>query len=274
MRKIVLAIVLMAICPLLIAQQALNNGAVIQMVKAGLSDDLILSTINAQAGSYDTTADGLIALKTAGVSDKVVTAIVLKAARAATAVQASQVAQPASLTPASPPSFISNNPNDPAAAHADGIYLFSKGTDGSSRLIQLQSKQPRIESNAGKAFASGFFTLGTVPVHGIAVLDGTNATIVSSDSRPVFYAYNQSADNLTLAKFTVKSHERLINVFSVTIVGANMGEDARSQYAFQKEEIRPGVVKLTSLDELPYGEYAVQVGDHTLFYDFGVYAGQ
>jgi hypothetical protein len=80
MRKQILAVVFLAICPLLYAQQALNNDAVIKLVKAGLSDDLIVSTISATAGSYDTSADGLIALKTAGASDKIVVAIVAKTA--------------------------------------------------------------------------------------------------------------------------------------------------------------------------------------------------
>jgi hypothetical protein len=79
MRKSFLALVVLAFCPLLVAQQSLNNDAVMKLVKAGLSDDLIVSTINSQAGTYDTSADGLIALKGAGVSDKVVAAMVAKA---------------------------------------------------------------------------------------------------------------------------------------------------------------------------------------------------
>lgn len=63
-------------------QQALNNDAIIRMSKAGLSDDLIITTINAQPGAFDTSANGLIALKAAGVSDKVVAAIVTRAATA------------------------------------------------------------------------------------------------------------------------------------------------------------------------------------------------
>jgi hypothetical protein len=74
-RKNILAVVFLAICPLLVAQQTLNNDAVIKLVKAGLSDDLIISTIYASPGTYDTSVNGLIALKTAGVSDKVVKAM-------------------------------------------------------------------------------------------------------------------------------------------------------------------------------------------------------
>ena len=80
MRKVLLALVTVACCHLVVAQQALNNDAIIKLVKAGLSDDLIVSTINASPGTYDTSANGLIALKTAGVSDKVVATVVAKTA--------------------------------------------------------------------------------------------------------------------------------------------------------------------------------------------------
>jgi hypothetical protein len=82
-RKSILAVTLLMLCPLLVvAQQTLNNDAVIKLVKAGLSEELIVTTINSQAGTYDTSADGIIGLKTAGVSDKVVSAIVQKASAA------------------------------------------------------------------------------------------------------------------------------------------------------------------------------------------------
>jgi hypothetical protein len=80
------AIVFLASCYLLLAQEVergsikeMSNGSVIKLMKAGLSDDLIVSAISALPGSYDTSSDGLIALKAANASDKVVAAIVLKA---------------------------------------------------------------------------------------------------------------------------------------------------------------------------------------------------
>ena len=85
MRKTLISLVFLASCSLLVAQQALNNDAIIKLVKAGLSDDLIVTTIDASPGSYDTSANGLIALKKANVSDKVVAAIVRKASGVAPA---------------------------------------------------------------------------------------------------------------------------------------------------------------------------------------------
>lgn len=68
------------------ASQTLNNDSIIKLAKAGLSDDLILSTITNAPGAYDTSADGMTALKSAGVSDKVILAMVAKSQPAPTAV--------------------------------------------------------------------------------------------------------------------------------------------------------------------------------------------
>lgn len=62
-----------------LAQSAMNNDSVIKMAKAGLSDDVIVGSINGQPGQYKTSADDLIALKSAGVSDKVIAAMISKA---------------------------------------------------------------------------------------------------------------------------------------------------------------------------------------------------
>lgn len=85
MRRYLLGLSIGLLAAAALAQQALNNDAVIKLVKAGLSDDLIVTTINASPGSYDTSASGLIALKGGGASDKVVQAIVLRASAGAAA---------------------------------------------------------------------------------------------------------------------------------------------------------------------------------------------
>ncbi len=82
MRTTILAVVFLAFSYVLAAQQALNNDAIIKLVKAGMSDDLIVYAVNAQPGTYDTSAAGLIALKGAGASDRVVSAIIQRAASA------------------------------------------------------------------------------------------------------------------------------------------------------------------------------------------------
>jgi hypothetical protein len=133
MRKGFLAAMFLVFCPLILAQQSLNNDSVIKLIKAGLSEDLIVSTINASPGTYDTSANGLIALKSAGATDKVVTAIVLKGnAPAALAASPAQAVQPPAPQAPPPPPFHS--------------------TDGKIRIYVTD--HPIFESN-GIAQASG-----------------------------------------------------------------------------------------------------------------------
>src|SRR5579863_2070567 len=109
-RKVALALVVLCLSATLIAQQTMSNDSVIKLVKAGLSDDLIISTINASPGAYDASANGLIALKSAGVSDRVVGAIVTKASAPS---QGTNVAQ----EPAPSTAAAGTNPDDPNAPH-------------------------------------------------------------------------------------------------------------------------------------------------------------
>lgn len=62
------------------AQQALNNEAIVKLVKAGLSEELIVSMVNSQPGMYSLTADDVIGLKKAGISDRIIGAMVAKGA--------------------------------------------------------------------------------------------------------------------------------------------------------------------------------------------------
>jgi hypothetical protein len=59
-------------------QTALTNDAVVKMVKAGLGDDIVIGTIRSQTAQFVTSPDDLIALKKAGVSDKIIAAMMEK----------------------------------------------------------------------------------------------------------------------------------------------------------------------------------------------------
>jgi hypothetical protein len=76
MSKVIIAV---AFLVLLLGQQTLNNESVVRLMKAGFSEDVIISAINRSQGSYDTSVDGLIALKNAGMTNKEIWAIVAKA---------------------------------------------------------------------------------------------------------------------------------------------------------------------------------------------------
>ncbi len=61
------------------AQQALNNDSIVKLAEAGLSDDLIIQSINTQPANYQVGANDLITLKQDGVSERVIAAMISRA---------------------------------------------------------------------------------------------------------------------------------------------------------------------------------------------------
>jgi hypothetical protein len=62
------------------SQQVLDNAAVVKLAKSGLGEDLVVQTITASPGKFDTGTDALIALKQGGVTDKEIGAMITKGA--------------------------------------------------------------------------------------------------------------------------------------------------------------------------------------------------
>lgn len=258
MCKRIFAVFLLLTCALLAAQQALNNDAVIKLVKAGLSDDLIVSTINAQAGTYDTSTDGLIALKTAGVSDKVVAAMVAKASAVAGATSATSTAA------------VGTDPDDPAAAHEAGIYVYVDGAPAGSKMMMLE---PSIYSQGktGGVFASAM-TYGIAKIKMKAVIRGAHSNTRISGTQPTFYfCFEQQGAGLsnsslafggtstpneyTLLKFDVKGNTRETIIGQANAFGASTGTDEKASTGFTYTKIRPGVYKVALSAPLQPGEY-------------------
>jgi hypothetical protein len=140
-RKFIAALFYAAVCTTVLAQQALNNDSVMKMVKAGLSDDVVVATINSSPGQYATTPDDLIALKQAGVSDKVIGAMVAKGSTSQASGQSGNGA--ASPAPAQP-SSISQGPESPNPASSDSrprVYLESASKGGNRNAERDQSME-------------------------------------------------------------------------------------------------------------------------------------
>jgi hypothetical protein len=76
-----------------LAQQPLTNDSVLKLSKAGMGDETIVSMINTQPASFSLNTDDMIALKSGGVSEKVIGAMLLKNT-GATASQASAGSSP------------------------------------------------------------------------------------------------------------------------------------------------------------------------------------
>ncbi len=71
-------LILLVFCFSLAAQSPMNNEGVVKLVKSGMTEDLILNVIQQQPGSYSFGAEDLVALKDAGVSEKIIEAMLAK----------------------------------------------------------------------------------------------------------------------------------------------------------------------------------------------------
>jgi hypothetical protein len=186
MRKRFIALLFLMVCTPLAAQQALSNDSVIKLVKSGFSDDLIISTINASPGTFDTSVDGIIALKTAGASDKVVSAILLKGA----AISGTATA------PVPPGPQAAQDPNDPASRHEPGIYLMSTSSDGTKKMVLLNPASIKLRST--NTFGNAM-SMGISSVRVKSDISGTRAVVRTTNIRPEFYIYYPPASTLGLS---------------------------------------------------------------------------
>ncbi len=114
----------------------LDNDAVTRMLKAGLSDDLVLQTINSQPGRYAVDPDSLIALKNAHVSDAILSAMLNRNRRQITGSPAVQTMSAG-----------------PAEVNEIGVYY--KDRDGRWVLMETEKVFSRSSGWAKNTFSNG-----------------------------------------------------------------------------------------------------------------------
>lgn len=237
MRKSLFAVLSLVFCVAVAAQQAMNNDAVIKLVKAGLSDDLIVTTINASPGTYDTSANGLIALKAAGASDRVVAAIVTKAL--------------APAAPASAPPSVSAASGRPAGIDDVGAYY----KDKNGTWVPLM---PDIVNFKTGGVLKGLATAGLVKGDINGHVQGARAKL--SLTFPVVLAVYvpEGTDITEYQLLRLHSNEDSREFRSVT--GGVMhvsGGATKDSLEFLPEKLAPRVFQITLQAGLGKGEYGL-----------------
>jgi len=245
MRKTLVAALFLALCPLLTAQQPLNNDAVIRMAKAGLSDDVIITSINANPGVYDTSTDGLVALKKAKVSDRVVSAIIVKSASGVPpAAQTSAPVAPggfgalAAAVPAVPPGI-------------DGVGIYYQDPNGAWQEVSAEVVNFRT-GGALKHIASVGIVKGDM-----------NGTIGGNRSRLVlrfpasFILYvpeGTSPGEYQLLRLHVTPDSREFRSVTGGVVH-EAGGATQSAVDFTSKKLAPRIYQITLTTEVGRGEY-------------------
>jgi hypothetical protein len=238
MCKKIFAIAFLAISSVLIAQQAMNNDAVIKLAKAGLSDDLIVSTVTAQPGNYDTSTDGLIALKTAGVSDKVVAAIVAKG------VAPAPVPAPATVAPSASNGF-------PHGIDEVGVYYKDKTGAWAALMPEV------VNFKTGGVMKSAFSN-GIVKPDLNGHIRGPHAgtTVTFPVVFAVYVPEGTAITEYQLLRFRTHSDGREFRSMTGGVFHASGGA-TRDLVEYRSEKIAPRLYQITLDSSAGKGEYGL-----------------
>ncbi|MGH7315110.1 MAG: hypothetical protein ACREJS_02510, partial [Candidatus Rokuibacteriota bacterium] len=160
MTRVVLVLALVAAVALSLpaatslAQEVLTNDSVVQMIKAGLPESVVISKIRSTATKFDLRTESLVSLKKNGVSDKVLEAMMAPGS-------------PAAGTPAAPPAATTAGGS---LRDRDTIYHLTGGTP-----VEMFATSANLETNMV------FFQSKSE-----VVLEGRKAKYRMADKLPVF----------------------------------------------------------------------------------------
>ena len=209
----------------------MNNDSVLKMHAAGLTDDLILPTISAQPGRYETDPDSLIALKKAGLSDEVLTAMTNKARRQLTNVQVT--------------------PIDVAPVNEIGVYY----KDGHGQWQPMDSETVHIKSGG---FIKNTLSDGIIKTDKNGVVSGRESKLLLP--RPIeFLIYTPdgvTASEYEVVRFRLNSKDREFRVLTGGIIHSTGGA-MRDDVEFKPQKIAPRTWTFTLSRDTPGAEYGI-----------------
>ena len=229
------------------SEAGFTNKDVIKLVKLDLGDDVVIGKIKQAAdAAFDVTTDGLVQLKQAGVSSRVISAMLEK-----------------TTPPAAPPAM-------PNAGGVNQPQFFAGPDD--VRIV-INDKEIRLPANHGDLSTTGFwpvvFTFLDYPgLHArTRIKNGRPTLVIRSEHDPKNYYYlgmldvNHDSDNNRSLKIEQKA-----SGFTATTRVVPAG---RWCVEYESSEKAPGTWYLTPKRDLAPGEYGVVVPGGAL-YEFGV----
>jgi hypothetical protein len=222
----------------------MTNQDVIDMVGLGLSEDVIVTKIRSAPSDmlkFDTSIDGLKALKAASVPDSVIKVMINPAPPPAPVIAA---ATAISMDPNLPPPEV-------------GVYW----KDG-AKFVLIEGQAISHEKAGGRA--ASYFTYGMRGQHWDATLNGPTSNNHVKERQPLFYLYvpdGTSAADFVLIKLDQKSDRREFQVGSFGgIGGGKSGVKREKEIAFTSEHVAIRTYKITLTAALKPGEYAFFMG--------------
>ena len=218
-----------------VQSKVLDNEAIVKMTKAGLDDGIILQTVRAQPGEYRTGPDDLVALKSAGVSQPVISAMLARNS----GLQQHPVAAPVEVAP------LSFNVDDP------GVYF--KNQQGQWELVGPELVRYRdggalkslVTNNIVKKDENGVVS---GPKSKLRVSPGTEMMILAPA--------NTDAVEYVILRFRDKSDRREFRVKTGNVFHSETGTD-RDALDIPIHKVSQHLFAFTVPRDITKGEYGV-----------------
>ncbi len=209
----------------------MDNDAVLRMHGAGLTDELIMQTIGAQPGRYETGPDALIALKKAGLSDAILSAMANKQLHQITNVAVA----PVELSP------------------VNEIGVYYKDRDG--RWQPIESEVVHIKPGG---FLKNTLSDGIIKVDHNGVVSGRESKLLLP--RPIeFLIYTPdgvTGSEYDLLQFRLNSKDREFRTLTGGIIHSTGGAK-RDEVPFTPVKTAPHTYTFTVGRNTPGGEYGI-----------------
>lgn len=258
------------------SQNAMSISDVIEMVHAGLPDDVVIAKLHKTNQPFDLTAQQMVELKKQGISDNIIKVMIDPTAQVASQPApapfigiATPKASGATPTTGTSEAAIAANINNPDAPHDSGIYVYTSDRNNQKVMIGLE----RAAYQGTKGNFLGHAITPFVKAKMRAIIPGPRASIRVSDPRPEFYFYfeDKSAalgksgfgaqtvsnpNQFALIKLEAKKDNRETVTGSIGFASMDFGTDPKAMIAFKADKIRPGVYRVTPTANMEPGEYA------------------
>ena len=225
------------------SNKPLTNDDVVQMVKGGFDESTTVAAIDAADTNFDTSVQALMALKTAGVSEKVISAMLGATKKKAEAAKPAASAV-AAAAPTSTPAPAAN----PDVPDDIGVYTKLKGS-----LAEVYAEVVSWKSGGvGKSMLTGGFTKG----HVNATVSGPRSKLQLG--RPLEFVV-KCAEGVTpseymLLKLDEKGDRREFRAVTGGVYHSSSGlEKDAIKFDFQKIAPRTYKIALAGLKKGEYG---------------------
>jgi hypothetical protein len=221
-----------------VAQEVLTNESVVQMIKAGLPESLVITKIRSTPNKFDLRTESLVGLKKNGVSDKVLEAMMTPGTAAAGA-----PAAPAAPAGAAAPTATAAATTG-ALRDRDVIYQVV-----GDKYVELFATSANLETNMA------FFQSKSE-----VVLEGRKSKFRISEKQPVFLStWGPTDAPLVKLKPGDSNDDRNLKISSGAFMPfggtQKMGVRNEDKIAINVERDPRGFYKLTPAAPLPPGEY-------------------